>query len=70
MASSLIDTLTKNYMYNNAPECPFCGGRMLPLTYCVDGHGNSTAHVMLFDKHKELKACDQCGIVRIYNYLE
>ena len=70
MASSLIETLTKNYMYNNAPECPFCGGRMLPLAYSVDSHGNSTAHVTLYDEHKQLKACDQCGIVRIYDYLE
>lgn len=67
MTSSSKETLAKNYIYNNAPECPFCGGHMLPLTYCADGHGNTTANVMLFDEHKELKACDRCGIVRIYS---
>lgn len=60
-------TLEQAYVYNIAPKCSFCGGTMLPLTYLVDGHGYKAPYAWLYDEVPgELKACNQCGIVKFY----
>lgn len=57
----------RNFIYNTAPKCPFCGGTMLPLNYLVDGHGYKSPYAWLYDDIPgELKACNQCGIVKFY----
>ena len=59
--------LERAHIYNTAPKCPFCGGTMLPLNYLVDGYGYRSPYAWRYDEVPgELKACDQCGIVKFY----
>lgn len=59
--------LERNDIYYTAPKCPFCGGTMLPLNYLVDGHGYKAPYAWLYDEITgELKACNDCGIVKFY----
>ena len=40
---------------------------MLPLNYLVDGHGYKAPYAWRYDEVPgELKACDNCGIVKFY----
>lgn len=57
----------RNHIYNTASTCPFCGGTMLPLKYAADLYGPWMNGVYLFgDISGDLKACNQCGIVKFY----
>ena len=59
--------LEHNHIYNTAPKCPFCGGTMLPLHYLVDIEGYRAPYAWRYDEVPgELKACDNCGIVKFY----
>lgn len=59
--------LERNHIYNTAPKCPFCGGTMLPLSYLADIYGSKCSGAWLYDEVPgELRACNQCGIVKFY----
>lgn len=61
------DKLKNMIEYNIAPKCPFCGGTMLPLTYLADAQGYRCSAAWLYDEVPgELKACNNCGIVKFY----
>ena len=67
MSDSLKKTFERNFIYNTAPKCPFCGGTMLPLSYLVDIEGYRAPYAWRYDDVPgELKACDNCGIVKFY----
>ena len=67
MDEELRKTFERNFIYNTAPKCPFCGGYMLPLSYLADPYGNKCSGAWLYDEVSgELKACDNCGIVKFY----
>lgn len=69
MHDELNKTFDRNFIYNTAPKCPFCGGIMLPLEYIADGCPGviKTSAAWLYDDIPgELKACNQCGIVKFY----
>lgn len=66
MDDKFREQVRQHYIRSTAPTCPFCGGAMLPLNYCADGHGSSTDKMSLFDQSGTLKACDHCGIVKFY----
>lgn len=66
MHDELNKTFERNLIYNTAPKCPFCGGTMLPLSYLADALGYSSAVWLYDDVPGELKACDNCGIVKFY----
>lgn len=63
----LKKTFERNFIYNTAPKCPFCGGTMLPLSYLADIDGSKCSGAWRYDEVPgELKACDSCGIVKFY----
>lgn len=63
----LKKTLERNHIYNTAPKCPLCGGTMLPLNYLADVQGYRCSAVWLYDDVPgDLKACNNCGIVKFY----
>ena len=67
MDDELKKMFTRNFIYNTAPKCPFCGGTMLPLNYLVDIEGYRAPYAWRYDDVPgELKACDNCGIVKFY----
>ena len=69
-SDSLKKKLERNHIYYTAPKCPFCGGTMLPLKYLADADNNPvmTSAAWIYDKVPgELKACDNCGIVKFYS---
>lgn len=67
MSDFLKKTLEQTHIYNTAPKCPFCGGTMLPLNYLSDVQGYRCSHVWLYDDVLgDLKACNNCGIVKFY----
>lgn len=59
--------LERDHIYSTAPKCPFCGGTMLPLNYLGDVQGYRCSAAWLYDDVPgDLKACDNCGIVKFY----
>lgn len=67
MSEKLKKALKREHIYSTAPRCPFCGGTMLPLSYLADAYGDRCSGAWLYDEvWGELKACDQCGIVKFY----
>ena len=67
MSDSLKKTFERNFIYNTAPKCPFCGGTMLPLSYLADMYGDTCSAVWRYDEVLGvLRACDNCGIVKFY----
>lgn len=59
--------LERNDIYYTAPKCPFCGGTMLPLIYLADAQGYRCSATWLYDDVPgDLKACNNCGIVKFY----
>lgn len=59
-------TLEQAYVYNTAPKCPLCGGTMLPLNYLADGYFRCSDAWLYDEIPGNLKACNQCGIVKFY----
>lgn len=69
MDEELKKLFDRNWIYNTAPKCPFCGGTMLPLKYLVDADNNPLMSSLVWlpdDISGKLRACDQCGIVKFY----
>lgn len=67
MDDELRKAFERNWIYNTAPKCPFCGGTMLPLSYLADAQGYRCSAAWLYDEVSgELKACNCCGIVKFY----
>lgn len=67
MDNELKKIIERNAIYSTAPKCPFCGGTMLPLIYLADAQGYRCSAVWLYDDVPgDLKACDNCGIVKFY----
>lgn len=69
MDDELKKMFDRNFIYNTAPKCPFCGGTMLPLKYLADADNNplmTSAAWLQDDISGKLKACDNCGIVKFY----
>ena len=69
MDDELKKMFERNFICNTAPKCPFCGGTMLPLKYLADADNNPlmTSSAWLYDEVPgELKACDNCGVVKFY----
>lgn len=65
MDNGVKDLLTKHLVYATSPECPFCGGTMLPLK--IVGNGNKLFNAELYDNGIGiLRACDLCGTVKFY----
>lgn len=58
--------LERDHIYRTAPKCPFCGGTMLPLSYLADGYFRCSAAWLYDEIPGDLKACDNCGIVKFY----
>lgn len=68
MDDKFREQVHQHYIRSVAPTCPFCGGAMLPLEYCADLKGPWTSKVHLSENvYGELKACDNCGIVKFYS---
>lgn len=59
--------LEREHIYSTAPKCPFCGGTMLPLIYLAGAQGYRCSGAWFCDDVPgDLKACDNCGIVKFY----
>jgi len=70
MSEHLNKLTERAHIYETAPTCPFCGGTMLPIQYMADSCGPWTSRAYMYagteDIPGNLKACNQCGIVKFY----